>query len=232
MLNAADAVLTVSTGVEENFAGRMRHPNKLHFIPNGFDPDDFPIAEKREPGTFVFCYSGSVNTFAKPDSLLHALAHFKEHNPALARRLRIDFVGLDVLGDFEQRIRQNGLEDMIRFWGYKSHREALQHLVSADALLLIATGKPTDTFIPGKVFEYIGARKPILVISDVESTNRILDTCQPATLCDPDDLDGIGEAIEKMMQLDWEDYDFDEAFIKQFDRKNQTEQLTEILNQL
>ena len=66
------------------------------------------------------------------------------------------------------------MESHTDFVGYVSHKEALKYQLKSQILLLIEINhEDTKAIIPGKIFEYFKAQRPILAIgpdgSDVES---------------------------------------------------------------
>ena len=60
--------------------------------------------------------------------------------------------------------RQQNVEPYVEMLGRLPHREALGRMQSATALLTIQSPED-DVHVPGKLFEYIGARRPIFAIS-------------------------------------------------------------------
>ena len=70
---------------------------------------------------------------------------------------------------------------------------------TADVLLLLTAGHRHDQ--TGKIFEYLAARRPLLVVAHPESAaaRRIYD--QPAARrVDPDDQDGFVQALDDLLQ--------------------------------
>ncbi|MDA9335899.1 glycosyl transferase family 1, partial [Flavobacteriaceae bacterium] len=73
---------------------------------------------------------------------------------------------MDSIGSF-------GLENHIQNHGYVSHTDALEFQKNAQLLLLIEeNSKETEYIIPGKLFEYMASKRPIIAIgpntSDIE----------------------------------------------------------------
>ena len=108
----------------------------------------------------------------------------------------------------------------------------MQYLVNADALLLLATGKKTDTFIPGKTFEYMGSQKPVFCISNVKDTNAILNQYSPARVVEPDNYASIADQLDDFIHNKRAFQKQDKEFIQQFNRKDQTKKLADILDSL
>ena len=68
-------------------------------------------------------------------------------------------------------------------------------LLSSDVLWLTMYD-PTIT--PGKVYEYMGTRKPILALAPEGIVRSVLDNYGAAVTVMPDKVEGIAEAIEQM----------------------------------
>lgn len=234
VLRSADAVVAVSGGIRDKLKNSIPDPQQKFFlIYNGFDAADYPKRTREKDETrFFFCHCGSITKFSNPESFLQGLQLFKQKHPQLAERLLVQFVGYDVTADFPKRVRQAGVEDLVTYHGYQPHRKALQYLVNADALLLIAKGKEGATFIPGKVFEYLGARKPILALSNVADTTEVLGNSELSVVLDWDDVAGIADEIACFMQKDRKLATTQSTIIEQFGRKRQTQQLASILDAL
>mgnify|MGYP003809057241 CR=1 FL=1 len=235
VISEADAVISASPGIKAAFLESNRNCNagKFHIITNGFDPADYPpITRKRNDNQFVLCYCGVISRFSDPSQLFMALLLLKEQYPASWKRLNMQFVGHDASGQLAELIRRNELGDKIETVGFMPHDRALQYVVNADALLLLATGNKQDTFIPGKTFEYFGAQKPVFGISNVKDTSELLQQYRMSMVVANDNPQTIAGALDKFMHINWQIQNTDLAFIEQFNRKTQTEQLTKILNGL
>ncbi|NIA29221.1 MAG: glycosyltransferase [Actinobacteria bacterium] len=226
VLHSADAIVCVTSEMKNEFDQRAKN---VHWIPNGFDPADFPAVEQVEKQKFVFCHCGSITKFSQPEELLRALAELKKKQPQVYKKILFRFVGHDLLGNFPGLVKKFDVQDAVEYHGYKTHREALRDLVHADAFLLIALGKPGDHFIPGKTFEYLGALKPVIAITNVVDTKSLLEKFAHVFILDPESRGAIAETITKIIHLPAQTTKND---VQKFNRKLQTKQLAEILNNL
>ncbi len=261
VVRAASAVIGVTPGIVAGLeaAGAA---GKAIFIPNGFDAADFPgfgaaapaaqtrphaqtLAQKDQPAAaltsavkapcaapaaaasrFTLCHCGSISRFSNPAPLLAALT------PEDGRTLRVLFVGYDANGQFEEHVRDRGLEEVIEYAGYQPHRLALAAMSAADALVLIACDQPGARFIPGKTFEYLASLKPVLLISNVSETIRLLDKIPGLLICGPEQPEAIRAALQRLQT----DAALRQAAMKRdllpFERKHQTRQLAGVLDRL
>jgi len=233
VIQAADAVICVSHGVKAIFEKETDSGEKFNIITNGYDESDFSKPKiKDNTDKYVFCYCGVISKFSDPTGLFQALKIMKEKYSFTFAKLKFRFVGHDATGKMAGMVDSFGLGDIIDLIGFKPHSEALKYLINADALLLLATGKTTDTFIPGKAFEYLGAQKPVFCVSNVTDTNNLLGQYSMAHVIDPDNPEAIANHLNSFIEQKWTIQQRDIKFIQQFNRRNQTKQLTEILNRL
>jgi hypothetical protein len=226
VLKDADAVVAVTAGILNDL--KSSPGKKFVHIPNGFDKDDFPVSIQKKPAQekFVFCHCGSVTKFSNPESLLRAVKFLQ---PEELNRLCFEFIGYDATGDFKKRIAGTGL-NCFRLQDYQPHSKALQTLMSADALVLVAHACAADQFIPGKLYEYFGSRKPILAITNIQDTIHLLKQYPNTIIVDPNHPELIVKAIRTMMTTHWPEIKKDIS--RQWSRREQTRQLAAVLNQI
>lgn len=231
VVREANAIITVSDGIRRELQRASREEeHKIHFIPNGFDEQDYPAPASTAPhDRFVFCHCGSITHFSDPGPLLVSLKRMVQVKPELTGKILFKFVGYDATGTFEERVRNAGLDKIVEFRGHQSHRKALQYIVDADALVLIGQGPEGAHFIPGKTFEYLGAGKPILAITNVEDTIHLLKESGGATIVGIDQYEKIGETIIQMTR-GRRAVRADASFVQQFRRKSLAGKLAAILD--
>ena len=177
VLRNSQAVVSVSPGIHRNLKKSCEpESDKCHIITNGYDESDYPAPEKnRDSSRFVICHCGAITKFSHPETFLRSLRLLLDSNPEFENKISVYFVGYDALGNFMELVKALDLENVVHNMGYKSHADALKCVVNADALLLIARGQPDDTFIPSKTFEYLGAQKPVLALTNVNDTYDLME---------------------------------------------------------
>jgi glycosyltransferase involved in cell wall biosynthesis len=166
ILEAADVVVGVTKRQTEILADRVPHlRHKFVTITNGFDAEDFPEQPDRccEPtGGFVLAHVGRFDQWRTSDPLLVGLRRFVESLGADRGRFEFRVVGHCAR---ERRARVDEIGAATTFTGYLSHGEAIRAMRAADALLLsVPDGPHADSVIPAKLFEYLAAGRPILVV--------------------------------------------------------------------
>lgn len=231
VIRGANAVICVSEGIRQELQHSCKgSANKIYLIPNGFDEEDYPsrISGDADP-QFVFCHCGSITQFSDPEPLLIVLKYLMQSESGLTEKVKFQFVGYDATGSFEDKVRKAGLQEIIQFLGHQPHRKALQYLVDANALVLIAQGPKGANFIPGKTFEYLGARKPILAITNVQDTINLLKESGSAIVLRSDEYEKIRKTIIQMVEGQYS-HKMESSFARQFQRQILTGKLAGILD--
>ncbi|MBR1577223.1 MAG: glycosyltransferase [Bacteroidales bacterium] len=244
VLDEADTVISVTPLVQKDFQARTKTPVVL--ITNGFDEDDFvgsgsaPAEPFTRTGsgaseaqsdsgagaaavpTYRLVHTGLFAADGNPLNLWDALARRCGEDPSFRARLEIRLAG-KVDRAITDAIRARGLGGNLVELGYLPHDETVREQRAADILLLPLRQEPEYAkVLPGKIFEYLAARRPVLGIGQE-------DGAAAAVLRDA----GAGE------MFDWDKTDELLAFldaphpettgIEKYTRRALTAQLTQIL---
>jgi hypothetical protein len=139
-------------------------------ITNGYDPHDYEnIRVNPRKGKCVFSHTGSLYGERNPFIFLEALKKYLDKNPQHFEKVSCYFIG-NVEEELERKLllfaRRNQMDSIIHLPGTVSHKEAVEYAMNATVNLLVTHRRGSEYAIPGKLFEYIGARRPILAISD------------------------------------------------------------------
>ncbi|HUP22939.1 MAG TPA: hypothetical protein VNB06_08360 [Thermoanaerobaculia bacterium] len=140
-------------------------------IPNGFDPEEFDHESARSRDALTITYLGNIIPEQDLDVFLEGLAlalRRDPHEPGEPPRLLFVYRGL---ADrfVSDRVRRAGLAEHADVSGYVPRSEALRLMLGADLLLALSARDAQrhnhhlrHGVVPAKVFEYLGARRPIL----------------------------------------------------------------------
>ncbi|MFN0159103.1 MAG: glycosyltransferase family 4 protein [Bacteroidota bacterium] len=193
-LKASSHVVTTNRRVKELLINRYPFLtyHDIDIITQGFDPEDFPegrtTPEKHEKMRLT--YAGIFWEDRVPDYFLQGLHDLLQEQPALRTKIEALFVG-HFREENMKTVERLGLQDVVRVVNYVPHRECIQFLLSSDVLWMIAGD---DLGSPGKVYEYIGAGRPILAcVPDGFMRSTILEA--GGTVVEPTDTNGIKTAI-------------------------------------
>jgi glycosyltransferase involved in cell wall biosynthesis len=150
-------------------------------IPNGYDHADFAKAQKLRSPQFVIRHMGSVDDLRDPRPFMKALELTIAKEPGLAMDLRMEFFG-PVNSLFHAEISSsNQLRPVVYFFDAVPHREVIDLYVSSALLLLIlAHTDIAEGNTPGKMYEYMASRTPVIGIGP-ETGNAALILKQTAS---------------------------------------------------
>jgi glycosyltransferase involved in cell wall biosynthesis len=212
--------------------------SKLSVLTNGFDPSDFEhISPKKKllpEGHFHLTLTGNVETMFDAIPFFQAIKELVAENPEVAAHLRVNFVGTK-RGKYDTYIQQHQLDRQINYISYVPHAESVQYLADSDALFLcqIPEYESAGVKLPGKLFEYLYMRKPVLALTLPGVTTSILERTGLGVVVNPNDVAGIKHAIHELYrqwhQGHWQ-YTPDDSVISTFDRIRLTERLATIFD--
>jgi glycosyltransferase involved in cell wall biosynthesis len=155
---------------------RERYPaaaERIVVIENGYDEESFALAEAStpapkpiHPGVVTLLHSGIVYPKERdPTQLFGALRQLSDAGHIRTDNFRIRFRAAVHDESLRNLARANGVEGFIETLPPVSYEDALQEMRCADALLVIQASDCNEQ-IPGKLYEYLRARRPILCLSD------------------------------------------------------------------
>jgi glycosyltransferase involved in cell wall biosynthesis len=202
MISQASALTAVTAPLAEDLGNRYpQAADKIKIISNGYDQAEFAglSRQRQADGTFLLVHTGSVSLSRKADSadaFFAALAALLQSDPNTP--LRVRFVGN--MSTQEQAIAHTlGLSNIVTFIPPVSRREAHQHQLDADALLLI-TPAHVRSGASLKLFDYIGANIPILALAEGNAAADIVQRYGLGITVAPDDPSAISRAMQELME--------------------------------
>ena len=168
VLEIADDIIVTSRVTKLEFEKLTKTP--IHVITNGFDTESVTNIERDKK--FTISHIGSLLSKRNPEILWEVLLELTSSNKTFKADFRLNLVGF-VSEEIKNNLIHLGLSDCINDVGYVSHKEAITYQNKSQVLLLIEIdSEDTRCIIPGKLFEYMIAQRPILAIgpegSDVE----------------------------------------------------------------
>ncbi|HWN99002.1 MAG TPA: glycosyltransferase family 4 protein [Blastocatellia bacterium] len=204
LLEKTDAILTVSDALAETLRRLTGGRKRVEVIRNGFDSSEFAEIEYKRPPRWTITYVGLFyGARQDPSVFLTALQRLIESDRIPRQEVLFNIVG-EPDAYVQELVGRFGLADVTCFTGFVAHREALSHQVRSSLLLLILHGdKANPGVITGKIFEYLGSRRPILGIvpQDFEVARIIVEAAAGVTV-DPSDASGV----ERELLSSYRDY--------------------------
>ncbi len=168
VLEEADAVIVVSEALKRLFLSKSPRiaPDKIHVIPNGFDPSDFPEPRCPEDSeAFTIVYTGTLSPDYPVESLAEAICILKKHEGI--KNIQLHLIG-KTSPQIQEAFHRRGLNDQLMLTSYVPHAEAIVRMQCADVLLLVIPNVAhNEGILTGKLFEYLATGVPILGLGPV-----------------------------------------------------------------
>jgi len=173
-------------------------------------------------------YSGIFMVYNTPIYLLKAFKQLTIERPDIASSIELHFVGF-LRKENQKLIRRLKLQAFVKDYGYVNHNESIAKLKSADVLwFMVGRRRNIDAILPGKIYEYIGAKKPIIACVPDGAAKMAVEESGAGFICSPDNVDEIKNTILKVYEL-YKNNSLpvpSEEVLQKFRRDNLTELLT------
>lgn len=196
ILESADSIITVGEKYKQKLLSKSEkiRTNKITVLPIGYEDTIIDSSlSKSASQEFVITYTGTIGDFYEPQVFINALKNVRTKFPGIPIRLR--FVGVLATG-IKENIIAAGLGAILDEVGYVPHEQSIEFLYQSTVLLLVnPVTKDEAMVIPGKVYEYMAVRKPIINITRTNAeTASIIEGC------------GSGRTFDRTMQQQLEEY--------------------------
>jgi len=233
VLDKATAVVAVSPLVQKEFQSMTETPVEL--ITNGFDETDFPSGTVEVTSDdFAIVHTGLFAADGNPTVLWDVLAEKCNSDEDFRKQLKIRLIGKTDI-QITKAIEDAGLGENLTDLGYMPHSETINQQRKASVLVLPLRKEPEyKAVLPGKLFEYIAALRPILGIGKPDGAmSMILKTTKTGMVFDWNDKRSVADYIDKC----WKDHrngklKVEDADISQFPRRNLTRRMAELFDRI
>ena len=220
----SDVLITVSEGFKQIFCNRYDVADKFHVISNGYDGIDFEDKNNKIEISNEIVYTGTVSNDYPLDNIIELAKNTEV--------FKFKFIG-STPEELKDLVEKEGLQEKFIFKGTVSHAEAIKEMTQAALLLLLVPEIPqNEGIVPGKVFEYIHAQRPILAIgSGNGDLSKIINDTKSGKLVDFSDVDGLKNLIANF-EIDYTNgtLNVESIDIERFSRKALTDKLSNILH--
>lgn len=172
--------------------------------PIGFDEETFDDVDPDEPDSFTITYAGSFyEGWIEPHAFLRGLRDYVDTSEDSDVQAR--FYG-DWNESYGEMVANLDVSDHVETHSFVPHEEIVGILKGSDALLYVGGDDPRNEHnLPSKLYDYIGARRPILAVVDPEF--RVADVVREngfGIVVEPGDRAGVADAIERLRTGDFE----------------------------
>lgn len=231
VLDGATRVIAVSPLVQKEFQDMTGTPVEL--ITNGFDPEDFEQPLERD-SYFNITHTGLFAADGNPDTLWEVLAEKCAEDMEFRDALRIRLSGKTDIQIIES-VRKAGLGAHLVDLGYREHQIAVREQMNASMLILPLRKEPEyRATLPGKLFEYLAALRPVLGIGQKDGAMAaVLSETRAGEVYDWDEKDGMRAFVDRCWRLykDGADWNNTEN-IEKYSRKSTAAKLASLLDSI
>ncbi len=227
------------TTASHMYSNRQRslHNTPIYSIYNGFDPAKNPITTQPLSKKLTILFTGSIyEGKQRPELFLKALADLKEKkkHEHLSGKMSVQFYGKKN-AQLEKLISQYELGDIVEYCGMIDRTETLQKQHSTHILLLFGwEDLESKGIFQTKLFEYFGARRPILICGgppDEEIKEVVHEAKAGWSACNAKEIEKrLEEILSEYSKTGTIAYHGIPEKIEQFSYPNLAGQLNKILN--
>lgn len=236
VISTAKSIVSINSVIQANIRSRIGNgptDTSHHVIPHGFDPDDFRDAVEVDGRRMILFFGGIFYDAQQPDTFLRGLKCFFDQNPAAREHVVATFAGY-LPDSAVELVSILELSNVVDHRGYMTHEDLIQELQKADVLwMTIGKQAGSEGISTGKLYEYLGSRKPILGLIPEGVAKKTLVEYEASYIVEPDDVNGVAVAIYNLYRQ-WESGTLPvppEAFVTLFNRKRLAAKLANVLNE-
>lgn len=230
VLQEATHVTVTSPTTKKEFEALTKTP--ITIVTNGFEAKE--VITPNLDSKFSLAHVGSLLSERNPLILWEVLSELASEIEGFREATEIVLAGvigqsiLDSLSAF-------GLSENLRNVGYVSHTEALQLQHNAQVLLLLEIDSlETKAILPGKLFEYLRAKRPIIALGPEGSDIKdIIDQTGRGQFFTPNNKNLLKEEVLHLYRrFQKKELEAITADISKYTRKNLTQHMATILKEL
>jgi glycosyltransferase involved in cell wall biosynthesis len=230
----ADAVVVVSEEMQKDLLAKMPHlsAERIFIVTNGYDTADFVnLRPPHEPEVFTVVHSGSLFPWRGLQPFVRALRQFLDRCPSAQKQFRLKLLGI-IPQQEKAAIAAAGLLENLVCLDYLPYHQALSHIAGAEmALLLLGENGHAPNVLTSKLFDYMGARRPILAIGPCGAAHQLIRQEKLGWAFRDDETTSIAETLRRHFEA-WRQGKvmLSSSRPRRFDRRLLTEKLSHAFN--
>jgi hypothetical protein len=237
VFNDANAIEAAWSGILKDITAKVPELDreKLLHLPNGFDSDDYPTLNLRPNARFTITYTGSMYGKRNPRTFLQAVEGLVKKGKVDLKKIQLRFIGR-FGAEIHDMVMASPVREAIEMEPYLPHSESVKSLLRSDALLLIVDeANGSEEIVPGKVFEYLGAQRPIIALAPEGAIASLMRETHSGFVAPNQDVAAIQDAFMECYN-DFlhhrRSFKQDRQAVMRYDRKEITRRLAAIFDSL
>jgi len=220
----SNAVIVTSERLKDLFSNIT---SNIYKITNGFD---YIIKENNLDNKFSISHIGSLYPERNPKFLWDSLEELFEGS--FKKDLQINFIG-NTSEKIKKELSRRKFHNHIRFYDYVDYNRALELMCSSQALLMIEVNDEESSYaIPGKLFDYLNSKRPIISIGpNISEVSEILNNTNSGKFFNYHDKRNLKLYINQLYKSykNGTNIISDKSKIDMFKRINLTKKLSEVI---
>lgn len=232
----AARVILNTESCEQAYRARDGHlwpADRVTHIRNSFDSSMFgewAPPRSLDGRAFELIYFGNFRKFVRPDALFAGIATFVQQRGLSPEQFKLVLVGgIDAYAyEAAQRL---SIMPWIDPRPKVSFLDGFEVLQGADALALVDGGCPL--VIAGKLYDYLGAGRPILSVARSAEVDRVISASGAGISSDPDHIQQVADDLAQLYEraLSGEQSAPDSTRLAPFDAPAQAERYARVLDE-
>lgn len=134
--------------------------------------------------------------------LLEALRLWQARDARVARQVRLILAG-SLTSEDRRMVERSAARGLVTLEGYRTHQQTARLQVDAEVLFLpmhqVAPNRRA-TIVPGKTYEYLATRRPILAAVPQGDARDFVTEAQTGFVCGPADVEGMVAHLKALHQ--------------------------------
>ena len=233
--NYVDGYIFLTTNIAKHYKDLYKI-NKYKIITNGYRVLNNNSIRNNKENQFIFSHIGSLAGSRNPINFIEVLGKLlnKVEFINLKKDIKFIFAGKmtkEIEAKLLQIINNYNLQGNVTFRGLIENKEALEIMFNSDINVLITHQGGSEYAIPGKLFEYIGAKKFILGITKDELVKEMINDNNFGYVVE-NDVDKINIFLEDVLRNmnKYRDYKFDNDRVCEFSQENCESKFIQFIN--
>lgn len=243
-VNTANSIIFATQGLIDLFKKSHQKQNEeaMLLLSNGWDEDffkqakDLVSASEENTNKYVITYIGTLGRFLPVDGFINVLTGVFQKSEKLKGDVFLRFCGnfddvsLSILLEFQRRFPGN-----VDIQSRVSKIVSISYYCISDALLLLTDIANNRTF-PGKTYEYLASKRPILVYGATGGgdIDKVFSSLGVGHMVPEDNISRLEAALASLnnnrgRQIESKKYD---AWLKKHTRKEKAKELFRIFDRL
>ena len=197
----ADYIVPVTDSFVQEIGAHGVPPGRMSVVTNGVDLALFKPRQRDESRAALGLPSGFLVTYVGT----HGMAHGLDLVLDVAKRVKDEGIRFLLVGEGAEKARLKARAaaekiDNVTFWDQQPRDRVAQIYGASDLCLVLLRDLPLfNTVIPSKIFEFMGAGRPILTTVNGESRG-IVERAGAGAFSPPENAEALIQAIETMQR--------------------------------